>query len=59
MDYCTNETSECKEEERHTSGSTTTTIKDVLFLKTIGEGRQEDKGEVDDHNITLPMPHHP
>ena len=46
-----------KEEERHTSGSITT-VKDVLFLKTIGEGRQEGKGEVDDHNITLPTPHH-
>ena len=53
-----NETSGCKEEERHTNGSTTI-VKDVLSPKTIGEGHQEDREEVDDCSITLPMPHHP
>ena len=57
MDCYANEMSEHKEEEQHTNGSTTI-VKDILFLKTIGEGRQEGKGEVDDHNIIPPMPHH-
>ena len=49
---------EHKEEEQHTNASTTM-AKDVLKLKTIGEGHQEDKEEVDDHNIIPPMLQHP
>ena len=58
MDCCVNETSGCKEEGQHINGSIIA-ARDALPLKTIGEGRQEDKGEVDDHNTILPTPHHP
>ena len=58
MGYCANETSECKEEEQHINGSIIT-ARDALPLKTTGEGHQEDKGEVDDHNTIPPTPHHP
>ena len=58
MDCCINETSEHKEEEQHTNASTTT-VKGTLKFKTIGEGHQEDKEEVDDHNIIPPMLQHP
>ena len=57
MDCYANEMLGRKEEERHINESTTT-VKDVLSLKTIGEGHQEGKEEVDGHNITPPMPHH-
>ena len=58
MDCYANETLEHKEEEQHINGSTTT-VKDILSLKTTGEGDREDKEEVDDHNIIPPWPHHP
>ena len=58
MDCYINEMSEHKEEEQHTNGSTTM-VKDALPLKIIGEEHQGDKEEVDDHNITPPMPQHP
>ena len=56
MDYYANEMLGHKEEEQHTSGSTTTMAKDILFPKTIGGEHQEGKEEVDDHSITPPMP---
>ena len=58
MDYCINEMSEHKEEEQHIN-VLTTMAKDALKSKTIGEGHQEDKEEVDDHNIIPPMLWHP
>ena len=57
MGCCVNETLEHKEEEQHTNASTTM-VKDALLLKTIGEGHQEGKGEVDGRNIIPPMPQH-
>ena len=58
MDYCINETSGRKEEEQHTSGSTTT-AKDALPLRIVGGEHLEDKEEADDCNITPLMPQHP
>ena len=57
MDYYINETLEHKEEGQHINKSTTTTIKDIPFLKTIGKERQEGREEVDNHNIIPPTPH--
>ena len=58
MDYCVNEISGHKEEEQRINGSITT-AKDALPLKTTGEERLEDKGEVENRNTTPPMPQHP
>ena len=58
MDYYANETLGRREEEQHTKESIAAT-KDAPSPKTIGEGHQEGKEEEDDHNIILPMPHHP
>ena len=58
MDYYINEMLELREEGWHIRGSIVAT-RDILSLRTIGEGCQEDKEEEANSNTTLPTPHHP
>ena len=55
MDYCTNGTSELKEEEILIRGSIVTT-RDALFPRIIGEGHQEGKEEGTDNSTTPRTP---
>ena len=56
MGCCANEMLGYKEEEQHIN-TLTTMARDALKPKITGEGRQEDKEEVDDRNTTPPMLH--
>ena len=50
------ETLEYKEEEQHIN-ALTTMVRDVPKPRTTGKGRQEDREEAGDHNITPLTPH--